>query len=999
MTATVSAFFPQLDCEVAGINHSLTSSVSATAPGPALGIVLDSPSCTAANSKSLCDPQTQNCPSQAFIYTMYTLNDILSNNDCQISPDDAYIFFVIGDVRYQQNASSGSLPSQEVSIANISGLICKPSYTISPARLVLDPALTGTLAGASISKIDSLPSTTQPGFTNSNLTSAWYETLSGIGTLYNNDTDVDDTLFHFMADANSHSSIEALLDPSVQTAAATAVFTAVMAQFAREYLLAPANTTLKGQVAYNENRLHVRRLSVCFIAVGLVLLIFAAIVVLLYRPHDVVPRNPDSIVAISTILASSDSAISSLKSTGHLSGGALQQHLSANSYQTVFSPSREAFMIERHEAPNWPLPSARLSKMLKTSMASILRSRKHHRGQSNSVTSDDSEMRWWRPFTVGLPFVLPTLALPVVTIVVLEVIQHYSNKHDGLVSTGDPLASADALSNYLPAAFMMAVSVMFNSVGFTVILFAPYSALAKGNSPARRSVMSNYLGTIPVLGLLKAIVVHHWAACFAMTAAIVGSLLTIIVSGLYVSTSVPASSGVFIQQVDQFNLSWTNSVNNDSNAGNTFALIEKFNLSYPKFTYDELAFPTIQISDQNEAAQDVLQVQLPATRATLNCTVVPSQGVTVSTSTSGSGGQVNVTVQAPLPADCQFGGLGGNDPSVTFNNKFQMSALQTTLNESYGGVVLDLHVAPSFGDSLDFQSYGDGAGSSESDNPPGCPSLGFIFGYFAIGDDTNVNTTALICSQLAEEVETETHFLLPSLDLVPGNPPTPDESTVKYLVDQTGALPYRIQVAFDSEVTAYNGTSSFQPGSLTTLDRFFQALLYGQDSVDPASLVGSGNTDSLIKATNHIYRRYMAQALNGNMRHNLSPADWTTVDAMLIKPNEYRLRQDETSKITLQVLLAIMFVCGVAAYLLADTERVLPHSPVSIAGVASLLAGSELVDRIHVPRRSEWMGDKELKNGGGFEGDLFGLGWWEGAEEGKGDRRFGIGIGKAERRL
>ena len=101
----------------------------------------------------------------------------------------------------------------------------------------------------------------------------------------------------------------------------------------------------------------------------------------------------------------------------------------------------------------------------------------------------------------------------------------------------------------------------------------------------------------------------------------------------------------------------------------------------------------------------------------------------------------------------------------------------------------------------------------------------------------------------------------------------------------------------------------------------------------------------------------------------------------------------------LQVLLAIIVVCGAAAYLLIDTKGVLPHSPTSIVGIASLLAGSELVDRNFVPRGSEWMRSKELKREDIFKGELFGLGWWEGAEEGKGGRRFGIGIGKAERRL
>ena len=467
---------------------------------------------------------------------MYTLNSMFSNNDCQIAPDDAYIIFVLGDVLYQQNASSGSLPSQGISIANISGLICKPSYAISPAQLVLNPALAGTPAGASISRAESSPSTTQPGFTNSILTSVWYKTLSAVGALYNNVTDVDEALFRLMADANNHSGIEALLDPSVQSVAATAVFTAVTAQFAREYLLAPADTILEGQVAYNENRLHVRGLSVWLIVVGLVLLISTAIVVLLYKPHDAVPQDPNSIAAMSTILGSSDDVRNLLQGTGHLPDESLQQQLSSYSYKTTFFPSRGSFTIERQEASNWPLPLSRLSKLMQTSTLPFSRNAKHHREQFKSVPLHGSEGRWWRPFTIGLPFVLVTLIFPIVTIVILEIIQRYSNKHDGLVDTPDALASADSLSSYVPAALMMVVSVMFDSVDFAVMVFAPYSALAKGNSPARRSILSSSFGKMPILGLFHAILVHHWAVVVSITAAIVGAFLPLLFLGFTFST-------------------------------------------------------------------------------------------------------------------------------------------------------------------------------------------------------------------------------------------------------------------------------------------------------------------------------------------------------------------------------------------------------------------------------------------------------------------------------
>ena len=48
---------------------------------------------------------------------------------------------------------------------------------------------------------------------------------------------------------------------------------------------------------------------------------------------------------------------------------------------------------------------------------------------------------------------------------------------------------------------------------------------------------------------------------------------------------------------------------------------------------------------------------------------------------------------------------------------------------------------------------------------------------------TRTSKQQLTCSHLAEEVQTETHFPLPSLDLDPDYLPILDESTVKYLAN------------------------------------------------------------------------------------------------------------------------------------------------------------------------------------------------------------------------
>jgi len=79
--------------------------------------------------------------------------------------------------------------------------------------------------------------------------------------------------------------------------------------------------------------------------------------------------------------------------------------------------------------------------------------------------------------------------------------------------------------------------------------------------------------------------------------------------------------------------------------------------------------------------------------------------------------------------------------------------------------------------------------------------------------------------------------------------------------------------------------------------------------------------------------------------------------------------------------------------LTSNSKHVLPKNPCSIAAVASLLAGSEILELI--PLGSEWCDDKELRRRGVFDGYLFSMGWW--SKPGTSKRRFGIDIGKAEK--
>lgn len=54
-----------------------------------------------------------------------------------------------------------------------------------------------------------------------------------------------------------------------------------------------------------------------------------------------------------------------------------------------------------------------------------------------------------------------------------------------------------------------------------------------------------------------------------------------------------------------------------------------------------------------------------------------------------------------------------------------------------------------------------------------------------------------------------------------------------------------------------------------------------------------------------------------------------------------RVKQNEVSKILLQVLLGVLILFVVAAYPTTRVRNVLPHNPCTIAGTMNLLAGSQ----------------------------------------------------------
>ena len=276
-----------------------------------------------------------------------------------------------------------------------------------------------------------------------------------------------------------------------------------------------------------------------------------------------------------------------------------------------------------------------------------------------------------------------------------------------------------------------------------------------------------------------------------------------------------------------------------------------------------------------------------------------------------------------------------------------------------------------------------------------------------------------------------------------------DEATVQRLAnplsDSGGTFfEYRIQNNLANEMASFYGSGNVAASgdSHDNVDIFFQTILKGLDATPEQELVGLDNHKNFYQAINRMYRKYMALAINGNMRKPC-PTSGCPSDLLAKRQASFsdlqatisisapRLVQSRTSKLVLQILLGVMLFCGSLAYILTPMRNVLPCNPCTIAGKMALLAGSKLCwsndenvceccgkprtqdadSMIHavgevdhheerpeyIPHGTEWASDEDLK--AVFSKMRYTLGWWKrgyGNNKRIYEKRYGIDIGRAD---
>lgn len=895
---------------------------------------------------------------------------------------DIFGSFYIGNCSNQPSGDDGNrlvFSIVRTDQGNVSStiLICEPRYAVHRASVSLTEAETPSGTGVSVD-LDSDSIFTLPMVSNWDIAMGFRSALQAAPAKFDvpftNSRDKNsnppvvagstyDVFFRFLNVTLPHSTtrtrseeeadldlMNTLMDTEAFKTHANQLFTSVTAQLAKEYLMIPTNELFIGTSISAQQRLHVRVVSLRLMEVSLGLLVVIAAAIAALKSPSGVARDPSSIGGLSAVLVGSPEFVESVRSTGAQSMTRIARLLSSRLHESCIDRSADR--------------TARFRIQTIIDLKAGMQEEERYKERGNSNGSDTIE--WWQPFSVTIVGRTVLLAVAIAAIVTLELLYRSSQRHGGIADL--PSDDARYAYTYVPALVMTIIVALFSSLDSSLRIFQPYRNLRIGGSSAQQSILDDQLGKMSIQALYSSLSKRQFALSASTLAVLLAPFLSIAVSSLYGLDSFVSQYPVVVRQTNGFDpeLSLPDYYDIRVKDGASAAtMVMGANLSFPAWTYNELVFPE-------------LELDLLPSSTHLNRTAYESGSATL-----------NVIVPNVLraTANCSSTGVYGYDLTTLFNSSSRYGTYQPYINVS----VPSGCGAPGFSElSEAFLGYPpqasyfawvqDGVrdgGKSYCHTP-----LMAVLGHWW----TDERPSVLLCKPYMQQVAANVTFSMPDFSIDLQHPPVAIESTATYF--SNAAVNATLDGRFQQFVDESNN-----------LTQFFSTLVHGRDGIPITELAGPSNEQRLINAVDHQYRVLMAQVYNTAMRVSSSPSSPTSgavysqmLNGTLTAPNRNRIVQDRASTYVLEGILAAMVICVIVSWVCMDTRRVLPKNPCSIAAVASLLAGSEILGQEFLGRGAEWLSDEQLKEK--FEGWTFSLGWWEQAAGGR--RRFGIDVGNAD---
>ncbi|ETN42224.1 uncharacterized protein HMPREF1541_04165 [Cyphellophora europaea CBS 101466] len=965
-SADVDAFVPTISCRAVDVTLDGDSTRQQSSTGDVFGdgIRIRIPSDStcdnwAAMVISALNPQLQVAPSNQVYGSLQALS-------CGTGEPPGALLFTVLNLGFEQDLRDGSVQlalagedvatSSSRTVTNMTNVICEAGHTLTTIKVSNNTLEMNTPSqGVTLEPADNVRNRTLDNLSDGDVMATFAATVSAGGSQFGEVQGADNTsgFFTLMALHHGTRDVSRLLNTDDLSRAAEVTFKGVMAQYAHLSLSQPTGEEIRGSAQRMQTRYVVNDPSAALMIGALVVSIVAAFILLFSAPRAVVPRDPGSIAAVAATLTNSIELNRLLRRGGVPSENNQEAALDGYEFGTAIATTE-------HGQASFKVVASEGIK-------------------DHNAPKPENTLKWWHPITASIPFALFVLAIPIVLIGMLELTQKRS-EDGGILNVPDNQAT-DIFTHYIPSLVMIIVASLLNLLDFNILVFTPCSALAAGGATAQKSILAHYLGITSPWALFEAIKVRHINVVLSTIATLIASILAIVAAGLYnVDSFDTVGSAIALSSSSRFTLEWPNSANTDNGAAGIINAVLHDNLSYPAFTYRSLVFPTFSLDNGDletgngstrTTATNSTKITLDALMPDLQCYRVDRNFMTIF---NDDNGQVTVDILATLPDSCQLAGTSGAGSFIDFSNTFNVPSDSSTV---FGGRQNDLLFgsgAELIGNTLNTTTLN--LSSLIADNPPvGCPSLAFTYGRFS-ANTTSADVSSMLCYQQIQTVRASFALIgnTTAIDVARG-----------VSIDATDAQLLANPLSTDGDDKVFNMhiqrnlAWQMRPFAATAdpaafdLDAFFQGVLNPDDAptrpLDPESLAGEDNDSELLGAVLDFYRLYMAQAISMNMRDDddntnsnngtqssssssssssspspplsrrQAPAPLATIDTTISTP---RLIQSRTSKLLLQVLLALTTLLSGTAWLLTRFRRVLPLDPNSVAGTMSLLAGSDL---------------------------------------------------------
>ncbi|KAJ8124736.1 hypothetical protein O1611_g8904 [Lasiodiplodia mahajangana] len=520
-----------------------------------------------------------------------------------------------------------------------------------------------------------------------------------------------------------------LFDPAVLQQVATGYYQQMGAILAKQSLMEPTAEPIVGSASVNENRLIVRS-WIAQLMVGLLAacILFTTIALFLVPRQGFLPNSPSTLLNVVSILQHSRDLVAQLCCAGASDDEHLTRFLKPTTFQSrlrydsVSNQSQyyvEGIANEEDQKPD----------MVPQTSSKII-----------------------HPIILHPPSRL-TLCLGVLSLIIaLELLLYKSNLEDGFGDVGSALYIHYSWT-VIPALVFGSLSMAFSSVDFEVRNLAPYMAMKRYISRDKFAQLDLLDMTPPKAIYRETKLGTPWASA-TTTAFLIASLFTTFSASLFQELSVPIATSITLMANQSFLVSYDNAFD-ASSSDQVTSLILEGNYSFPRFTYQDLAFPELVPAEAMRFAPNLnastvsISAVLPAIRATMDCRLYESNQI-----------HTNLT-------------LNHKDVVGTSRNPFWAQVKGEACNiDDDEPHVSTIDVPPNV------TYYAEVTGSA--DHLTTCSDLVFFWAKFDFSASPIVqHTSALGCNTSYEVVDVNTKFLGTDLDLDLRSPPQPLEGTAR----------------------------------------------------------------------------------------------------------------------------------------------------------------------------------------------------------------------------